>query len=102
MQYSENPLCPIQWDIRPSGVIFVSLDSYDSCQRGSDLVLVIRLIQLYWKLSLNIIFFLLGISLIFFSLHSYDSICQRGSELMLVIRLIQLYSKLSLNLQILL
>jgi len=30
-------------------------------------------------------------TLIFFSLHSYDSLCQRGSELMLVIRLNQLY-----------
>ena len=35
--------------------------------------------------------YLLGITLIFFSLHSYDSLCQRGSELVLVIRLIQLY-----------
>jgi len=46
--------------------------------------------------------YLIGITLIFFSLHSYDSLCQRGSELMLVIRLNQLYWKLSLNLQILL
>ena len=49
----------------------------------------------------SIIFYLLGITLIFFSLHSYDSLCQRGSEFVLVIRLIQLYWKLSLNLQIL-
>ncbi len=50
----------------------------------------------------ELFYYLLGITLIFFSLHSYDSLCQRGSELMLVIRLIQLYWKLSLNLQILL
>ena len=43
-----------------------------------------------------------GITLIFFSLHSYDSLCQRGSELVLVIRPSQLYWKLGLNLRILL
>jgi len=54
-------------------------------------------------LILNVILFyyLSGITLTLFSLHSYDSLCQRGSDLVLVIRLIQLYFNLSLNLQIL-
>jgi len=60
---------------------------------------ILNTIFLYYK---KILFILLGITLIFFSLHSYDSLCNRGSELVLVIRLIQLYWKLSLNLQILL
>ena len=42
--------------------------------------------------------YFIGITLIFFSLNSYDSLYQRGSKLVLVIRLIQLYWKLSLNL----
>jgi len=47
---------------------------------------------------------LIGITLIFVSLHSYNSLCNRGSALVLVIWLpvIQLYWKLYSDLQILL
>jgi len=48
------------------------------------------------------IYYLLGITLICFSQHSYDSLCQRGSGFVLVIWLIQLYLNLSLNLRIVL
>jgi len=44
----------------------------------------------------------LGITLIFVSLHSYNSVCNRGSVLVLVIRLIRLQWELYSNLQILL
>ncbi len=53
-------------------------------------------------LHVILFYYLSGITLILFSLHSYDSLCQRGSDFVLVIRLIQLYFNLSLNLQILL
>ena len=61
-------------------------------------IIIIAIINFF---NYNNFFILLGITLIFFSLHSYDSLCQRGSELVLVIRLSQLYWKLGLNLRIL-
>ena len=56
----------------------------------------------YININKYYVFYLLGITLIFVSLHSYNSLCNRGSALVLVIRLIQLYWKLYSDLQILL